>query len=143
MNPILPKDQGLAFPRTLKRKKSAKRASKPESVTQELVEVYCHAIGLETFHMPAYVLNAAFGWKPNRTGAEFHAMKEASQEVKGLPDLLIFDSKRPGRLIAIELKTEIGKMTAFQKIWQQRLGTTLCRSFESAKQAIDNWILLA
>ena len=111
-------------------------------MTQEQVEAYCHLRGLETFHMPAYVLNAAFGWKPNRTGAEFHAMKEASQEVKGLPDLLIFDSKRPGRLIAIELKTEIGRMTQFQKIWQQRLGTNLCRSFEEAKQCVDNWMVL-
>ena len=137
---ILPQDVGLAFPRRLKAKRAVLKASKPEAVTQRQAEAYCALRGLETFHMPEYVLNAAFGWKANRTGPEMWAMKNASQDVKGLPDLLIFDPKHPGDVLSIESKTEIGKMSPFQKIWQKRLGTKECRSFEAVKKEVDFWM---
>lgn len=135
-----PRDYGLKFQRKLKVRKPAKKAGRPEAVLQEQVEAYCAALGLQTFHMPEYVLNAAFGWNANRTGPELGAMRDAAEEVRGLPDLLIFHPMYPGRLKAIELKTEVGKMTSSQKTWQVRLGTSLCRSFEAARAEVDMWV---
>lgn len=136
---ILPKDQGLMFPRTLKRRTAPPRASKPEVVTQRLVEAYIALRGLYALHIPEFLLNAAFRNR-NLSGAELGAAKRASDAVRGLPDLMIFDPKRPGLILSIELKTEIGKMTPSQKHWQAILGTRLCRSFEEAKQAVDSWV---
>ena len=139
---ILPKDQGLMFPRRAKVRKVAPRASKPEAVTQRQVEAYLALRGLYAFHMPEFLLNAAFRNR-NMSGAELGAAKRASDKVRGLPDLMIFDPKRPGLMLPIELKTEIGHITPSQKHWATILGTVFCRSFESAKQAIDNWMAWA
>lgn len=129
------------FPRHLKRRKSEIKASKPEAVAQRQVEAYLAIRGLYAFHMPEFLLNAAFRNR-NISGAELGAAKRAADKVRGLPDLLIFDPKRPGLILSLELKTEIGKLTASQKHWMTILGTTVCRSFESAKQVIDNWVAL-
>ncbi|HLP41250.1 MAG TPA: hypothetical protein VK465_07060 [Fibrobacteria bacterium] len=121
-----------------KRQRAPRKAKTPEAVTQELTERYLDALGLPWFHMPAYVLRAAFGMA-RHSGAEIGAMARAAAIVRGLPDLLIWDGK--GRAIAIELKTEAkaSKLTAAQRMWRAAIGTHECRSFEAAKAVIDAW----
>jgi len=100
-------------------------------VTQELTEQYLGVLGLPYVRIPAYVLKAAFGYRPGATGAELGAMRDASAYLKGLPDLIILDSA--GRALAIELKTDTGKLSAAQRLWRAAIGTKTARSFEEAK----------
>ncbi len=121
-------------------KRGPRKAKTPEEVIQGLVEAYLDALGLKWFHMPPYVLRAAFGWKADRTGPEMGAMAKAAESVRGLPDLLIWDGR--GRCLPIELKTEAkaSKLTAAQRAWRTAIGTKEARSFEEAKALIDTWI---
>lgn len=137
---IHPRDVGLALPRILKpkRQKGRSKASTPEEVTQDLVERYLDALGIPWFHMPPYILSAAFRRRP-MSGAELGAAHRASEVVKGLPDLLIFSPT--GKFIAIELKTDAkaSKLSAAQRMWRSAIGTREARSFEEAKKIIDEW----
>lgn len=137
---IHPRDIGLALPRILKpkRQKGRSKASTPEDSTQELVEQYLDAVGLWWFHMPKYVLRAAFGRRA-ASGAELGAMSRAAEQVRGLPDLIIWDGK--GRALNIELKTDAkaSKLSAAQRMWRAAIGTQEARSFEEAKKIIDEW----
>ena len=137
---INPKDIDLAFPRTLKARKPAPKATKPEAVTQRLVEEYCERLGLQTLHMPEILLRNTFARGRVVSGAEIGAMVRASDEVGGLPDLLIFDPRRHGLILCIELKTEVGKLKPRQKNWKATTGAKLCRSFEEARAVIDAWM---
>lgn len=130
---------GLAIGTTAKAKKKAVKASEPEAVIQAQVEAYCALVGLECFHVPEYVLNAAFGWKSNRTGPELGAMADAAEEIRGLPDCLIFNPMRHGLVLPGEIKTEIGVVSKAQAKWRKILGTRIWRSFEEARIDIDQW----
>lgn len=139
---IHPKDNpAFALPRNIapRGRKGPAKAKTPEAVTQELVEQYLDALGLPYVRIPAYVLKAAFGWRPNATGAELGVMRDASAYLKGLPDLIILD--KTGRALAIELKTEAAqsKLSAAQRLWRAAIGTKEARSFEEAKAMIDEW----
>jgi len=136
----LSKFAGLALPTTAKAKKKVPRAKTPEAVIQSQVEAYLTRLDLDFFHVPEFVLNAAFGWNPHRTGPEFYAMKNASQDIKGFPDLMITSRKHYGLVLWIELKTETGKEKSGQKEWARKVGTHLCRSTEEAKAVIDAWV---
>lgn len=126
----------LAIPTRAKKPKPTKRAKTPEAVIQEQVEAYIRLLGLASFHIPDALLRAGFAHgKPVS-----YAIINAASEVRGFPDLLVFDEMRPGRVLPIELKTIVGKMTDHQRQWQRVLGTKLCRSFEEAKTEIDNWM---
>ncbi len=120
-------------------RKGPAKAKTPEAVTQELTERYLDALGLPYVRIPAYVLKAAFGWRPGVTGAELGAMSQASAYLKGLPDLIVLDAK--GRALPIELKTEAkaSKLSAAQRMWRTAIGTKEARSFEEAKALIDAW----
>lgn len=138
---IHPKDVGLALPRTIRSrgKGGRSRASVSEATTQGLVEAYLDALGLQYVRIPAYVLRAAFGYRPGVTGAELGAMSQASSYLKGLPDLIVLSPT--GKFLALELKTDAktSKMTAAQRLWRTSIGTYEVRSFEQAKDLIDAW----
>ena len=114
------------------------KASTPEATTQALVEQYLDALGLQYVRIPAYVLRAAFGYRPGASGAELGAMAAASGYLKGLPDLVILSQ---GKYLAIELKTDAkaSKLSAAQRMWRVAIGTYEVRSFEQAKDLIDAW----
>lgn len=130
---------GLAQRPTGKTARKPRKAKTPEEVTQGLTERYLDALGLKWFHMPPYVLRAAFGWRKDRTGPEMGAMAGAAAIVRGLPDLLIWDAR--GRCLPIELKTDAkaSKLSASQRAWRTAIGTKEARSFEEAKALIDAW----
>ena len=128
---------GLAAKPAGKARRPAK-AKTPEEATQAATERYLDLLGLKWFHMPAYVLRAAFA-QHRASGAELGALARAAAIVRGLPDLLIWDGR--GRCLPIELKTEAraSKLTAAQRQWQAAIGTKEARSFEEAKALIDEW----
>lgn len=139
MKRIRPDDVGLAIPRYTgkNRRGGPAKAKTPESVTQDLVEQYLALLGLPKLHIPEFLLANAFGRA--MSGAELGAARDAADEVRGFPDLVIFYR---GRYAAIELKTPIGKMTHAQIRWQKMLNTVCCRSFETAKEFIDEWMVI-
>lgn len=120
-----------------KKKKPVPKAKTPEAAIQAQVEAYIELLGLASFHIPDALLRAGFAQgKP----VSF-ALINAAAEVRGFPDLIIFDPMRHGFVLCLELKTAIGTMTANQRAWQKNVGSKLCRSFEEAKQEIDRWML--
>lgn len=119
-----------------KKKKPTPKAKTPEAAIQAQVEAYIEAIGLASFHIPDALLRAGFAQgKPVS-----YALINAAAEVRGFPDLIIFDPMRHGFVLCLELKTAIGTMTANQRQWQKTVGSRLCRSFEEAKAEIDEWM---
>lgn len=129
---------GLAQRPAGKASRKPRKAKTPEAVTQALVEKYLDACGLWWFHMPPFVLRAAFA-RASASGAELGAMARAAAIVRGLPDLLIWDGR--GRCLPIELKTDAkaSKLSAAQRLWRVAIGTREARSFEEAKALIDSW----
>ncbi len=117
-------------------KQGLAKAKTSEEAIQASVEAYLDRLALPWFHLPPYVLRAAFGWG-RHSGPELGAMSRAAAIVRGLPDLLIWDGK--GRCLAIELKTATGKLTAAQKAFRAAIGTQVARSFDEAKGIIDAW----
>lgn len=136
---ILAKDVGLKFARTTKKKKATRRAKAPESTIQDACEAYLDALGVEYLHIPAYVLNAAFSGRAGVTGGQLWAMSAAVQYIRGFPDLMVFHPNRK-RYLAVELKTEVGKLTDNQRKWQAGIGTIVCRSFEEFRITFEKWL---
>jgi hypothetical protein len=127
---------GLAIKAPAKRKKPTKRSKTPEAAIQAQVEAYLRLVNLAWFHMPDALLKAGFA---QGTASNF-ALINAAAEVRGLPDLLIFDPARFGVFLPVELKTESGKLSANQRAWQVTIGTRVCRGFEAARAEIDRWM---
>src|SRR6185437_11384201 len=106
---ILAKDLGLKFQRTTRKKAATRKAKVDEKTIQAQCEAYLDSLGIEYLHIPAFVLNSAFSFGQTPSGPAMGAMRLAKQYVTGFPDLCIFHPDRK-RFIAVELKTEIGKM---------------------------------
>ncbi len=136
----LSKFADLEFPTMAPKRKKVPKDKTPEAVIQAKVEHYLKLLDLDFFHVPEYVLNSAFGWKPDRPGNELNAMKNASQDIKGFPDLMITSRKHYGCVLWIELKSAIGKEKPGQKEWARKVGTHLCRSVEEATNVINAWV---
>lgn len=134
-----PKDGDLPLARTIKPKRIAPSASKPENVTFRQVVDYAESLGLWVFHIPEVLLEGAFGGRL-MTGDELLELQAAADEVSGFPDAMIFDPRRHGIHLAIEQKTEIGKVRPNQKNWKAVLGGHVCRTFDESKIVIDNWM---
>jgi len=62
--------------------------------------------------------------------------REAAEEIRGMPDLICFYR---GRSMAIETKTEIGKLTTWQEYWRGWLGTIVIRDEADGCRALDEW----
>ena len=134
---IHPRDIGLANPRMLKRRKSAPRTKTPEATIQAQVEEYLNIRRIPFLHIPAYILRAAFSFRPG-FGADIGARAQAAEAIRGFPDLVLFNAECRAYL-SLELKSSIGKMTHAQKRWQAALDTRKATSFEQAKGIIDAW----
>jgi hypothetical protein len=133
-----PRDNpAFLLPRRVGRKRAAPRGPKtPEAEIQDLTEQYLRLLGLPYLHLPAYLLNASFGRHQAAAGPVLHAMRAAAESIRGVPDLIIFSG---GRYLALELKSRDGKLTAAQEQWLAWLGGRVCRSFEEAREVIDEW----
>jgi hypothetical protein len=126
-----------AFPKPgNRRRKDAPTGPKiPEAVIQEQAESYCDLIGVEKFHFPAQILNAAFHMR-QMSGGEIWAAREASSKIKGFPDLIMFYK---GYYKAVELKSVTGVISQHQQHWIKRLDGVVCKSFEAFRGVADAW----
>ena len=66
-----------------------------------------------------------------------HIAKEASNALKGIPDLLIF--RRDGESLKVELKSKTGALTEEQKKWRSFL-LLVIRDFDTFKIAVDEFM---
>lgn len=109
------------------------KASQPEATTLAQACAFLDAEGIAWFHMPAWLLAIAFAVEK---GNPDPVVREAAEEVRGLPDLLLFYR---GRSAAFELKTEIGSATKAQKSWIVRLNGMVCHTLADFKRAVRDW----
>ena len=91
------------------------------------------ALGIFTWHQPEWLLEAAF--TRVRTDEALSA-REAAEEIRGMPDLILFYR---GNFMAIETKTELGKLTTSQRKWKDWLNGLVIVDVEEGIQAISEW----
>lgn len=114
-----------------------RRAGKgPESAIQAACEEYARLRGVEAFHMPAILLNAAFR-RHTAYGGEIWALREAAHSVAGMPDLTLFYK---GNYRMVEIKTPEGKLTHNQSSWLKRHNGVCLRSVDAFKEYLDGFI---
>ena len=131
-----PKDTGLKFARTIKPKRKSKKARTPEDIIQAQAEEYMDRLSISYVRIPNAVYRLLFAFKIGLSGREIGERKRISDYLKGLPDLICL---RKGRYLAVELKTDTGKLSAKQKLWRVSIGTEVCRSFEEFRELVDKW----
>jgi hypothetical protein len=122
-------------PRVLEAARVSQAAAGTEHELQEQAEAYCRLIGVESFHIPAVLLNYAFRHR-SLGGGELWAVRQAAAAIKGFPDLIMFYR---GRYAALEFKTRVGSVSRHQEEWIYRLDGVVCKSFESFKAYADAW----
>lgn len=66
-----------------------------------------------------------------------HIAKEASNALKGIPDLLIF--RHDGMSLKLELKSKTGILTKEQKLWEP-FSMRVIRDFDTFKIAVDEFM---
>ena len=117
------------------RKPPGEPKDRPEAETLKLVVAYCHAQNLETFHLPDPMMRASFA----HGQATNWALRNAGREVRGFPDLIVFDVPRQ-RFLALELKRKgSGVVTYAQRDYCKRLNGVICFGYDEAVKAIHNW----
>jgi hypothetical protein len=121
----------LCFPKMVRAKRRI-RSSNPEAILQRQCESYLEILGLDFLHIPNSFWSSLF------LNKSFGALNECSDYLKGWPDLLIFDGK--GHYLAVELKTEIGRLSKKQADKKRSLGGFLIRNFEDFKMEVDKWM---
>ena len=67
----------------------------------------------------------------------------SARSLRGVPDLTLFKVTPDGftMCLPLELKTKTGKLSEAQKMWQEKIGTKVARSFEDAVKLIDQFWL--
>lgn len=117
--------------RRLTRKTASQAVSRlavPEAAIQEALARWLDTTGLLWCHVP----NEGKRGRVARGRALRAGLKS------GVPDVLVFGRTRDGELgLAIELKSEAGRMTSAQLWWRQALSAAgwraeVCRSFRDA-----------
>jgi hypothetical protein len=134
-------DDPVEFPAHLRRsigkqREPAPAVSQPEAQTLSDVRAHCDTLRIEHFHIPGWLLSI-FGKLALLVTVVLEHARDSAEEVRGFPDLILFYK---GRYLALELKTEIGKMTTAQRIWQRRIGTIQCRGADETCTVIDEWV---
>lgn len=129
--------QAIPYPKG-KRREKPDADQGPESLLQSRCEQYCNLAGVEWFHLPAQTLNAAFHGR-YMTGPEQWAARNASAQIKGFPDLILFYRKMFYK--AVELKSATGVISAHQFKWSKRLGGEIVYKFDTFKGLVDAWKL--
>lgn len=126
---------GIPYPGIRKPKDIPKGPKVPEAEIQAQAQEYLALIGVESFHLPAQTLNAAFHMRP-MSGGEQWAARNASAQIKGFPDLILFYK---GFYKAVELKSKAGILSNHQVKWLKRLDGDVCYSFDTFKRLVDAW----
>jgi len=116
------------------KKTGYKKASVPESTIQRQVDAYLELLGVRAIRIPDSLYRAVYAQR----SVPVHVKANIAKYIAGLPDLLIPRLTDKGLImLALELKSEKGKLSPKQVKWQKHLGTVVAHSFEEAKTLID------
>ena len=79
-----------------------------------------------------------------RTSMKQALVMKRTGYVRGFPDLVIYEPRNGKHGLFLEIKTEKGVASEFQKEWQKKLiernyTALICKGFEAAKNAIDDY----
>ena len=110
-----------------RRRKSSLRSNYPESAIQAACESYLDMLGITYIRIPDAVYKAVFGSR--NVSPQFKRL--ISSFLKGLPDFTILFSD--GHYLCVELKTETGKQSMAQLLFERKVGRdnyVICRSIE-------------
>lgn len=113
----------------------AKAPTMKESELQEMCEQYLDAHSLLYFRLPDALMKMLFGY--GRVKMPLWVRGVAKRFLAGWPDLIVF---KDGRYVAIELKSEIGKLSHEQGRKLRLLGGHVVRSFEEFRAIVDEWV---
>lgn len=108
-----------------------------EQILQEQVVNYL------SLKYPNILYTASVGGMRTHIGVA-RKMKRAGYR-KGVPDLMIFEPSKDFVGLAIELKTEDGRLSPEQKYWLEALTArkwkaVMCRGFDEAIKTIDDYL---
>lgn len=120
---------GLMFEKFQKAKRTIK-STKPEAVLQQQCESYLDLLGLEYIRIPNSLWAIVM-----RSGCQ-GAINEISDYLKGVPDLMIC---KKNQYLAVELKTEVGKLSQSQNKKIKALDGIVIRSFGHFKELVDEF----
>lgn len=128
-----PKDIGLKFARTIKRKKRPPRPSgPPEGSIQAGVEYYLKLHKIRFVHIPDCVYRRCSFNSP----APIWEKREISKYLKGVPDLLIFEGDKH---LILELKRKNGKLRQPQRNWLKGIKHYVPDTLREALEIIEKW----
>lgn len=133
---VLPKDQGLAFPRTVK-KRRAKRPKGEEAILQRQVDQYLDLKGIHFHRLPDSLMRWVFA----NPSIPIWIKKEVSDHVKGWADNVLFKpvSDKYCLVLNLELKSKAGKQSHAQKLEAMAVPVTVCNNFEDAQKEIEEF----
>ncbi len=117
----------------MKKKRTSPKAKTPERIIQAQVDAYIELRGLFCLRIPDWLLSSIM----QNQHIPIHVKRALSDILKGMPDNLILSHDR--RSLPLELKTDIGKLSASQREVKTAIGTVVARSFEEARAEIDRF----
>jgi len=127
-------------PKRSKRKgPSGRRVAVPESRIQAQAEEWLEWNHLPFFRLPDLLMNWVFGYG-SKTPEWIKRFLRSY--MKDWPDLILFEDEPipgHGRYLAIELKSNMGKLSDGQKRMQKVLGTVVVRSFMEFVKVVQEW----
>lgn len=106
----------------------------PERVIQAQVESYLRLRRIPYLRLPDSI------YRSIGRMSKGDSLKTA-QAITGYADLTLFKVTPDGftMCLPLELKTKTGKLSEAQKMWQEKIGTKVARSFEEAVKLIDGF----
>lgn len=104
-----------------------------EDDLQAAAERYLQLRRIRYIHIPGKLQK--YIWN-KRSAVPPWIAKIASDALKSIPDLLLFDPR--GRYLAIELKSDTGRLTEGQKAWLP-YGLVVCRDIDDFVLIVNKW----
>ena len=128
------------FPKPgLRRRKPNRPTGPAEATIQAQVELYLRLKQVPFIRLPDALMRGIFA----SYHIPVHQKKIIAEYLRGLPDVMVL--KPDGRyckMLPLELKTEVGKLTQSQKHWQTKINTIVVRNVKDACAEIDNFLSL-
>lgn len=149
---IKPGSEGLAFPKTVGRKRVSSKLRKTALVAKvapeeldgvkeeqihDLIEVE-----IESFGLPYISLRTRYyHWLKRHASRGDHIAMQMLQALKNAPDILIFDRSPNGgsRVLCLELKRDKGAASDGQKSFAEKVGGTITKGFSKAQEAVRSF----
>ena len=135
----LPYSKSKATRNNIRDRSKHKPTNEPEKILQRQVEEYLEYLPVEYIRIPDSVYYTLFG---PQSGLSSRDKAFVAKYLKGLKDLIVLKPLDNGYALALvlELKTAKGKVSQGQKNKHKLLTTHVKRSFDDARELIDDFV---